>query len=213
MDWTRLVNLARDLHVTISLGASLSFLRTTFPTPIPEEVVEELKAVRVDHAERRYFETLVHRNSGWREVLAYNLAMEFEVQDGSVLFPVLSVRNEWGTKVLWTTDTGTEWHGRKGPPGRYRVIAWIPPNFLAAGAMTVSAAVHSFLPRTEHFCEVDAVGFQAVDTLGAGTARGYFTGHIGAAIRPKLEWTVEYEAGVTGTNPARMSAPRSDRAV
>ena len=72
VDWTRLVNLSKQLHVTISLGASLSFLRATFPTPIPAEAVEEIQAVRVDHAERRYFETLVHRNSGWREVLAYN---------------------------------------------------------------------------------------------------------------------------------------------
>jgi hypothetical protein len=73
MDWNRLVNLAKYLHVTLPLALSLSFLRTTFPTPIPEEVVEELQAVPVDHAERRYFETLVHNNSDWREVLAYNL--------------------------------------------------------------------------------------------------------------------------------------------
>jgi len=121
------------------------------------------------------------------------LEMEFEVQDTSlILFPVLGVRNEWGTEVLWATDTDTEWHGRIRPSGSYRVIAWIPPNFLEAGAMSVTAGVYSFVPRVEHFLEVGAVSFQAVDTLGPGTARGDFTGHIAAATRPKLEWTVEY---------------------
>ena len=72
MDWTRLVGLAKELRVTVPLRSSLSFLRATFPTPIPEEVVGELEAVRLDRAERRYFEKLVHRNVGWRDVLAYN---------------------------------------------------------------------------------------------------------------------------------------------
>jgi len=73
MDWTRLISLAKDFHVTLPLAVSLAFLRTAFPTPIPREAVEELEAVPVDHAERRYFETLVHHNSDWREVLVYNL--------------------------------------------------------------------------------------------------------------------------------------------
>jgi len=73
IEWASLVDLARDLHVTIPLGATLSFLRATFPTPIPEDAVEKLKAEQIDHAERRYFERLVHYNADWREVLTYNL--------------------------------------------------------------------------------------------------------------------------------------------
>jgi len=73
IDWTRLVDLAKHLQVTLPLAASLSFLRTTFPTPIPERVIDEMNAIRVDHAERRYFEALVHHNADWREVWAYNL--------------------------------------------------------------------------------------------------------------------------------------------
>jgi hypothetical protein len=68
-----LVHLAGDLHVTVPLGASLAFLRDTFPAPIPEDVVAQLNAVKVDPAERRYFETLMHHNEDWREVLAFNL--------------------------------------------------------------------------------------------------------------------------------------------
>lgn len=73
VDWTRLLTLASELHVTVPLGSCLSFLRATFQAPIPEQVVRQLQAVLVDHAERRYFETLVHQNADWREVLAYNL--------------------------------------------------------------------------------------------------------------------------------------------
>jgi putative nucleotidyltransferase-like protein len=73
VDWSRLVNLARDLHLTVPLSATLSFLRATFPTPIPEDVVRELSVIAVEPAERRYFETLVHHSANWREVLAYNL--------------------------------------------------------------------------------------------------------------------------------------------
>ena len=120
------------------------------------------------------------------------IEMEFDVEPTSlVLFPMLSIFNEWGTEVLWATDVDTEWHGLRRPPGRYRVVGWIPGNFLTAGAMSVTAALCSLAPRIEHFREVDAVGFQAIDTLGAPTSRGDYTGHIGAATRPKLEWTVE----------------------
>jgi lipopolysaccharide transport system ATP-binding protein len=173
----------------------------------PGDGVVKLRSVRV---RSRANQTLATVELG--EELG--LEMEFDVQDTSLaLFPVLSVRNEWGAEVLWATDAGTEWHGRSRPLGRYRVIAWIPPNFLSAGAMTVTAGAYSFLPRVEHFNEVDAVGFQAVDTLGAGTARGDFTGHIGAATRPKLEWTVDYQGRGTGTNSAPVSASRTDHVV
>ena len=135
------------------------------------------------------------------------LEMEFEVKDSSlVLFPALRLRNEWGAEVLWATDADSEWHGRTRPRGRYRVTAWIPPNFLAAGFMTVGAAMYSFRPRVEHFCEMDAAGFQAVDALGAGTARGDYIGHIGAAVRPKLEWTVEYQEDRQSYNMKRSVA-------
>jgi len=138
------------------------------------------------------------------------LEMEFQVEESALsLFPTLSIRNEWGNEVLWSTDVDSEWHGRRRPAGRYRVTAWVPPNFLAAGAMTVTAAMQSFVPRREHFREEDAVSFQAVDSLGAGTARGDFIGHIGAVTRPKLEWTMEYENG----DPAGLSVSTPGRAV
>lgn len=73
INWTRLLGLAKQLHVTIPLGASLSFLREAFPEPIPQNVVEDLQAAPIDQAERRYFETLAYHSPDWRDVLAYNI--------------------------------------------------------------------------------------------------------------------------------------------
>jgi lipopolysaccharide transport system ATP-binding protein len=153
----------------------------------PGDQVAKLRSVRV---RSRAGETLATMDLD-EEI---GIEMEFEVQLTSLaLFPLLSIFNEWGTEVLWATDVDTEWHGRPRPAGRYRVTAWIPGNFLTAGAMSVTAALCSLAPRVEHFREVYAVGFQAVDTLGGPAARGDYTGHIGAATRPKLEWTVDCE--------------------
>jgi hypothetical protein len=59
--------------------------------------------------------------------------------------------------------------------------------------MTVTAAVYSLAPRVEHFREPDVVSFLAVESDGNATARGKFTGYIGSATRPKLEWSVDFE--------------------
>jgi len=151
----------------------------------PGDQVGKLRSVRI---RSRSGETIASMNIA-EEI---GIEMEFEVQPSALaLFPSLSIFNEWGLEVLWATDVDTEWHGRSRPPGRYRVVAWIPSNFLAPGAMSVTACLSSLVPRVEHFREVDAVGFQAVDSLGARTSRGDYTGHLGGVTRPKLEWTVD----------------------
>jgi homopolymeric O-antigen transport system ATP-binding protein len=155
----------------------------------PGDSVARLLAVRV---RSRHGETLSTVDIG-QEI---GIEMEFEVQTGSgslVLFPVLSVQNQWGTEVLWSTDVGTEWHGRPRPAGWYRVTAWIPRNFLSAGTMKVTAAISSLAPRVDHFREPDVVTFQATETYGVESARGQFTDYIGAVTLPKLEWSVDYE--------------------
>jgi hypothetical protein len=86
---------------------------------------------------------------------------------------------EWVTEELWASYVDTDWHGHRRPAGRYRTIAWIPRNFLSAVTMKVTAWLCSPTPRVDHFREADAVGFQTVDTLGAGTAQGDYTDNIG----------------------------------
>jgi lipopolysaccharide transport system ATP-binding protein len=123
----------------------------------------------------------------------FGIEMEFDVEtDSLILFPVLSIYNEWGTEVLWSTDVGTEWHGRTRSRGRYKAIAWVPANFLSAGAMTVTACVCSFTPRVLHFREPETVSFQVVETQGNETSRGRFTDYIGSVTRLKLEWSVDW---------------------
>jgi Uncharacterised nucleotidyltransferase len=110
MDWTRLVNSARKLRVTVPLAASLSFLRATFQAPISADVVEELEAVAVDHKERRYFETLIHRNTDWREVLAYNIERHRRAnQDRNLILSLASlpVQLQLHYNLLHLTDLGT----------------------------------------------------------------------------------------------------------
>jgi len=153
----------------------------------PGDHVVRLRAVRV---RSRGGETLTTVDLSQE----FGIEMEVEVETASlVLFPVLSVYNEWGTEVLWCTDVDTEWHGRPRPAGRFRVIAWVPANFMSAGPMTITASVYSLAPRVEHFREPEVVSFQTVETYGNETARGKFTGYIGSVTRPRLEWSVDYD--------------------
>ena len=48
-------------------------LHATFPTPIPAEVIGELASVRVDAAERCYFDRLARLEIDWRGILADNV--------------------------------------------------------------------------------------------------------------------------------------------
>jgi len=110
INWTRLLNLAKELHVTIPLGSSLSFLRAAFPAPIPEDVVEDLKAAPSDQAEQRYFETLAHHSSGWRDVLAYNLERHRRAnRDRNPIFgiPTLPRQLQLHYNLLKVKDLGT----------------------------------------------------------------------------------------------------------
>jgi hypothetical protein len=72
VDWSRLVELARHLSVSIPLTATLSFLRDTFPTPIPGDVLGQLAAIRVDASERRYFSRLSKFDRSASEIFAEN---------------------------------------------------------------------------------------------------------------------------------------------
>ncbi len=151
----------------------------------PGDNVVRLRGVR---ARGRDGQTLENVDIG-RE---FGLEMEFEVlAGGQVLYPSLTLYR--GTvPILWITDSGSEWHGRPRPKGRYTETAWVPANLMADGAIRVSAAMHSFRPQTQHFLEPDVVVFQTIETQGG--ARGSYTGHIDGAVRPLLKWTVSHDA-------------------
>jgi lipopolysaccharide transport system ATP-binding protein len=135
---------------------------------------------------------------------SFDVDMEFEVlADGVTLFPSVTISNEWGTAVLWSTDSGTASHGRPRRAGFYRASVRIPRDLLAEGTMTVTAAMASLAPRKDHFCATDAVRFLVIDGVDGSTARGVYTDYINAAIRPKLDWSVQYDpvSPIFGTAP------------
>lgn len=72
VDWSRLLESARHLRVSVPLAATLSFLRDTFPTPIPAGVVEQLASVRTEAFERRYFATLTKVDRSATEIFIEN---------------------------------------------------------------------------------------------------------------------------------------------
>jgi lipopolysaccharide transport system ATP-binding protein len=125
---------------------------------------------------------------------SFDIETEFEVRAEDVaLFPSITINNEWGTAVLWSTDSGTAGHGRPRRAGFYRAVVRIPGDLLAEGTMTVTGAMTSLAPRQEHFCAADAVRFLVTDRVDGSTARGVYTDYINAVVRPKLDWCVEYD--------------------
>ena len=115
------------------------------------------------------------------------------VLGGMALFPALRIFNEWGTEVLWTTDSSLPHHGKPVPPGRYHCIVHFPKNLLAEGLMAVSISITSLVPTRIHLSEPDAVHFQATETIDGSTARGEYTEAINSVVRPLLGWSVRVE--------------------
>jgi hypothetical protein len=72
VDWSRLIELAQHLSVSIPLAATLSFLRDTFPTPIPGDVLPQMASIRVDASEQRYFSRLSKLGRSASEIFADN---------------------------------------------------------------------------------------------------------------------------------------------
>ena len=129
----------------------------------------------------------------------FDIEMEFEVfAEDIALFPSITINNEWGTAVLWSTDSGTEGHGRPRRAGSYCAAVRIPSDLLAEGTMTVSAAMTSLAPRQDHFSAPDAVRFLVTEGTHESTARGVYTDYINAVVRPKLDWSIQYLAAASG---------------
>jgi hypothetical protein len=55
IDWRRLLDLARDTHVTVPLAYGLTYLKDTFNAPVPEDLLRPLKDTPVSGTERLYY--------------------------------------------------------------------------------------------------------------------------------------------------------------
>jgi len=112
---------------------------------------------------------------------------------GMVLFPALRIFNEWGTEVLWTTDTASPEHGKPRSPGRYNSTVHFPGNLLSEGIMAVTVSITSLAPTRVHLSEADAVHFQATESFDGTTSRGEYTEAVNSMLRPLLDWKVRVE--------------------
>ncbi len=55
IEWLRLLQLARDIHVSIPLARGLEYLKHTFDAAIPEDVPRSLKSIPASRSERLYY--------------------------------------------------------------------------------------------------------------------------------------------------------------
>jgi lipopolysaccharide transport system ATP-binding protein len=106
--------------------------------------------------------------------------------------PQIMLTNEQGLHAFNAMDTSPVWND---PPkeGAYTSVAWIPPNLLNEGLMTVTVFLTTLTPgkATQHVLERDVVSFRTVDPVEGDSAKGTYVGQWHGAVRPLLEWTLE----------------------
>jgi lipopolysaccharide transport system ATP-binding protein len=108
------------------------------------------------------------------------------------MFPKIKLTNQQGQVVFNAMDTSPRWHEAP-EPGEYVSTAWIPPNFLNEGLLTVdvgvtSLGVHKLRSRAG---ASDVVSFHVFDPGEGDSARGLYSGQWRGVVRPLLEWTTE----------------------
>jgi lipopolysaccharide transport system ATP-binding protein len=109
------------------------------------------------------------------------------------LFPKIKLGNQRGEVVFNALDTDARW--RTAPdPGTYTCTAWIPPNLLNEGIISVDVALASFGgPRfVNHINMPGLVTFHVHDPGLGDTAKGLYTGELRGGVLPLLDWTTEY---------------------
>jgi lipopolysaccharide transport system ATP-binding protein len=72
--------------------------------------------------------------------------------------------------------------------GIHSKIITIPGNFLAESSYSCSFAIMRYSPFHVEFHEMDIVGFNVIDEIGANTARGNYSGKFPGVVRPLLNW-------------------------
>jgi lipopolysaccharide transport system ATP-binding protein len=110
---------------------------------------------------------------------------------GPALFPKIKLFNAEGDTLFNSLDTDSRWH-EPADPGDYVSTAWIPPNLLNEGFVTVDVGVVSLGQKLQpHTGEYNAVSFHVYDPGEGDSSRGLFGGQLRGAVRPLIEWTTE----------------------
>jgi len=72
--------------------------------------------------------------------------------------------------------------------GLYSKTITIPGNFLSENGYRCSFAIMRYNPFYVEFHEMDVVGFNVIDKIGADTVRGNYSGNFPGLVRPLLNW-------------------------
>jgi lipopolysaccharide transport system ATP-binding protein len=156
------------------------------PVFAPGNDLVRLRRVRVRNPEGETIESMDICQS-------VGIELFYEVlKPGITLTPRMELFNDAGVHLFSTHDVGYEWRHTTRPTGQYVSTVWIPANFLSEGNLVVNIALMSHVPATAlHAHVVNVVTFQVVDSQAKESARGDYTGPIGGALRPLLNWTTE----------------------
>jgi lipopolysaccharide transport system ATP-binding protein len=109
--------------------------------------------------------------------------------------PGISLLNDQGQAIFGAMDTDPAWREARAP-GRYKSVAWIPPNLLNEGMTVVTVALGTHAPggrMTRQAQAHEVVAFQVVDPGEGGTARGDYAGVWSGPVRPLLRWDLQRE--------------------
>ncbi len=169
----------------------LSSLRTsaerTWPTAdaAPGNKVVRLRGIRVRDEDGKTQESFDIRQRVGLE-LVYDV-----LEPGHQLSCHILLTNESGVRLFGTLDLDPRWRSPR-PVGHFTSTAWIPGNFLAEGAVLVSASISTSKPFAFHLAVTDAVGFHVTDPLEEDSARGDWDGEFPGLVRPLLSWTTTF---------------------
>ena len=165
------------------------------PDTAPGGEVARVRAVRIVNEKGDPSDTIDTRDG-------FRMEMEYEVmRPGHAIRMNFTVRNhDEGAVAFSLFDLDKEWWHRRRPEGRYRTSAWVPGNLLGDGMFTVDASLALRDSGIVQFSETGAVAFHMVDPLDGETARGDWGGKIAGVVRPKLDWTTEYEPSAAASS-------------
>jgi lipopolysaccharide transport system ATP-binding protein len=123
------------------------------------------------------------------------IEIEYEVlKPGFKLRSSIGVNNDEGVHVFEAIENNPDWRLRIRNPGRYRVTAWIPGNFLAEGTMIVDVGLGTVQPNILQCIVRQAVAFHVVDSCDGDSARGDYAGPLPGVVRPLLKWDTELDS-------------------